>query len=458
MFKEPSVCLVSPATRANSHIVPTALLYISAWLEKHGIEVDIIDQKIKTNNTYLSKKQVSGINAEIVNRLKNISPTHVGITCYTFDYRSVKELAGAIKNHMDVKIIVGGVHARLKPEDFLYELSPFDYVAIGEGEELLVELLRREKKGTDIAGIKGLAYKKEGNIIKSENESYAELKYMPIPSYEKIDMEFYVEPNRSVVRALPASGVHIFTTKGCPYACTFCANRQQKVRYRPVESVVEEIEFLKNKYSIDSFYIQDDTFCLKEERVFEFADCLEFKNLGMFWGLETRVNLLTEDMIKRLKKAGCIQIDFGVESGSQECLDRMKKKIKVEDTIKIFALCRKYGLRTFANFMFNTPDETEEDVKKTIGLMKEIKSTVYGTNLTIPLLGTKIYDDYVIPKLTTDEYALFEDEDMYRNIKEPRFKLAKHNIDLKKLKPKIMMRFMLFKSIIDLTTNKLYWK
>ena len=182
------------------------------------------------------------------------------------------------------------------------------------------------------------------------------------------------------------------------------------------------------------------------------------EKLNMFWGLETRVNLLTEDMIKRLKETGCIQIDFGVESGSQDSLNRMNKKIKVEETKKIFALCRQYGLRTFANIMFNTPEETEEDVKETIDLMKEIKATVYGTNLTLPLLGTKIYDDYVNPKLTTNEYVLFEDEDMYRTIKDKRFRLAKHNIDLAKLKPKVMVRFMFFKSIIDLTTNKLYWK
>lgn len=458
MTNNTSICLVSPATRANSQIVPTALLYISAWLEKDGVQVNIVDIKKKTNNLYLTENQTDKLNKEILNRLKALSPTHIGITCYTYDYRSVVKLSKMIKNSMSAKIIVGGVHARLRPEDFLYDLSPFDFVAIGEGEKFLIELLRREKYGIDISDLQGLAYKSDGKIIKNENESFAELKYMPIPSYEKIDMEFYVKPNRNVIRTLPASGVHIFTTKGCPYACTFCANRQQNVRFRPVESVVDEIEFLKKKFSIDSFYIQDDTFCLKEERLFEFTEYLESKKLNMFWGLETRVNLLTEDMIKRLKETGCIQIDFGVESGSQDSLNRMNKKIKVEETKKIFAFCRQYGLRTFANFMFNTPEETEEDVKKTIGLMKEIKATVYGTNLTLPLLGTKIYDDYVNPKLTTDEYVLFEDEDMYRTIKDKRFKLAKHNIDLAKLKPKVMVRFMLFKSIIDLTTNKLYWK
>ena len=450
------VCLVSPASRASSRVVPTALLYLSAWLEKEGIPVHIIDVKKSTITS--DERQIDAINEEIVERLEPISPNYTGITCYTSDYRSVVKLAKMIKTKLDTKIIVGGIHATIKPDDFLYNPSLFDFVVVGEGEEVLSELVKREQRNLPVYDIPGLVFKKDGKFYKNENKASVSLESMPRPAYEKIDMEFYATPNRSVVRLLYASGVHIFTTRGCPYACTFCANRRQKIRFRPIKSVVDEIEFLKENYDIDSFYIQDDTFCLKEDRVLQFTESLMSRNLNMFWGAETRVNLLNENMLKHMKRAGCIQIDFGVESGSQESLNRMNKGIKVEDTKRAFALCRKYGLRSFANIMFNTPGETEEDVNKTLQLMKEIKADLNVVLLTVPLLGTKIYDDYVEPKLTPEEYYLFEENETYKTIRDSRFKLAKHNLDLAKLRDKVMIRFMLIKSFFDFTSNKVYWK
>jgi radical SAM superfamily enzyme YgiQ (UPF0313 family) len=452
-----SVCLVSPSTRTSSRVVPTALLYLSAWLEKEGISVDIIDEKISSDYS-LGANQLDEIDNNIVSRLELISPEYTGITCYTSDYNSVVKLAKMIKSRLDTKIVVGGIHPTIKPEDFFFDSSPFDFIVTGEGENVLTELVKRERQGLSVDDIPGLVYERDGKIHKNNNTSFVDLAEMPRPSYEKVDMGFYTVPNRAVLRFLYASGVHIFTTKGCPYACTFCANRRQRIRFRPIEAVIDEIEFLKRNYDIDSFYILDDTFCLKEDRVLQFADGLISRGLNMFWGAETRVNLLTENMVKHMKKAGCIQIDFGVESGSQESLDRMNKGIKVQDTKRVFALCRKYGLRTFANIMFNTPGETEEDVRKTIKLMKEIKATINAVLLTVPLLGTKIYEDYVNPKLTPDEYYLFEENETYKTIRDPRFKLAVHDLDLTRLRTKVLIRFMLIKVFVDLTINKLYWK
>ena len=297
----PKVCLVSPAARATSRVVPTALLYLSAWLEKEGIPVHIID--VKKSKIISDEKQIDAINQEIVDRLGLISPDYTGITCYTSDYRSVVKLAKMIKTRLNTKIIVGGIHATIKPDDFLYDSSPFDFIVTGEGEEVLAELVKREQRNLPVYDVPGLVFKKDGKFYKNENKASVNLESMPRPAYEKIDMEFYATPNRSVVRLLYASGVHIFTTRGCPYSCTFCANRKQKIRFRPIKSVVDEIEFLKENYDIDSFYIQDDTFCLKEDRVLQFTESLMSKNLNMFWGAETRVTLLNENMLKHMKRA-----------------------------------------------------------------------------------------------------------------------------------------------------------
>ena len=450
------ICLVSPPTRANSYMLPFALLHLSAWLNKEGLPSRIIDMKSKIFNRVVSKADRAKLMVEIVNEIKSSNPEYVGITCFTYDYNTVVELAKLIKNELNTKIIVGGIHPTCVPNDFFFEGSPFDFIVVGDGELPLTDLLSGKKS---LEEIPGLGYKEtNGNIRINDNTSTADYMLLPQLPYEQLDMEFYATPNTKVVRYLYASGVNLMTAKGCPFSCTFCANKSHKILYRPIKTVVDEIELLHKKYKIDSFYIQDDTFGIKKERVIAFLDELESRKLNLFWGMETRVNLVEEPLIKRLANAHCIQIDFGVESGSQESLDRMKKGIKVENTIKAFDLCRKYGIRSFANIMFNTPGETADDVNKTIELLARIRPSVLGLALTLPLPGTQIYKEYVNPKIEKSEYYLYENERMYGKIMDNRFKMATHNIDLSALLRRLDNKYMFFKKILDCTTNLYYYK
>ena len=163
---------------------------------------------------------------------------------------------------------------------------------------------------------------------------------MPIHPYHKLDMNFYLQPQQFLLRSIYLSGVHIFTARGCPYGCTFCANSRKKVKFRPLDSVIEELKFLKETYRIDGFYIHDDTFTIKNDRVLEFCERLMKRKYLFVWGMEGRVNQFPVNVFRALRRSGCIQIDFGVESGSQESLDRMRKGIKVNDTEEVFRRCR----------------------------------------------------------------------------------------------------------------------
>jgi anaerobic magnesium-protoporphyrin IX monomethyl ester cyclase len=457
--KTPVISLISPPTRSNSRHVPIALICLAAWLDKEGIENTIIDIKIQRDPLVpMQKADVEQVSKEIIRQVRDTKPQFVGLPCYTSDYSTIISLSKRIKEQCDVKVIVGGLHASLKYEDFLFENSPIDFAVIGEGEITLSELIEASSKGLSLENINGIAFRKGGEIIKTRSrERIVDLSILPRPAYQKIDMDYYLKPNRYIVRLLLLSGLHLFTTRGCPNQCTFCANRMRMVTYRPLKDVVEEIKWLKENYSIDSFYIADDTFCLKKERVLEFISLMNKLPYKLIWAMETTVKSVDEEMIKELKKAGCIQIDFGVESGSQEALNRMKKGITIVQIENAFRLCRKYGLRTFPTLMFNTPDETEEDVKKTIGLMKRIKATNYGINLTVPYLGTEIYEKYVFPKLTKEEYHIYDDPDLYHTIPDKRFLLAKHNINLDKLYIEVLFRFTFLRKVFDMTLNSNYW-
>jgi len=462
-MKKKNICLISPPKRSNVQIIPIALIYLSAWLEKKGIDVEIIDIK---SNLYkiFDKAEESRIIQEIIRRVSMNNPSFIGITCFTSEYNSVMRLAQAIRNNVKVKIIIGGVHPTLRPEDFIYKNSPVDFVVIGEGEETLSELIHQTEDSTYLKNIKGIAFLENGNIcITPARRLIGVLDELPMPSYNKIDMNYYLKITRLVIRYLYTCGVHVLTSRGCPFQCTFCAAKNlwkdqgYKVRYKPIKAVVDEIEYLKRNYNIDSFYIADDTFAMNQERAIEFCEQLLHRNIKVIWAMETRVNLVSDKLLKAIKGAGCIQVEFGVESGSQEALDRMKKGIKVEDTIRAFELCRKYRLRTFANLMLNTPGETEDDVRKTISLKKKIKASHAGVNLTAPIIGTDIYEQYVHPKLTKGEYHLFEDPHLYTKILDPRFKLTVHNLNLNRLYYVVNI-YNYLNSFLEITLNPRYLK
>lgn len=459
-MNETMMLFVSLPSRAVSFTIPMSYIYLSAWLEKKGIPSGIVDVKrVKRPGgrpIFSIEQTLEKILAEIESR----RPKYIGFTCYTSDYNSIIEIGTLIKKRVDAKIIVGGPHPTLRPEDFFVKGSPVDFVVKGEGEVTLSELIEKDSKSLGLDGVAGIMYKNGNSIVRTADRPYmADLGELPLPAYDKINMNFYAIPQQGLVRWLFLSGARIFTTRGCPYLCTFCANRAQKVRNRPIRSVIDEIVFLKNNYAIDGFYINDDTFCIDRNRTFRFLEELKAqKDLNMVWGMETRVNLVDEEMIAALKRAGCIQMDLGVESGSQEMLDRVKKGIRVEDVIRTFDICRRYRMRTFACFMVNMPGEDEKHINESIKLMKRIRSTLYGINITIPYIGTKIYEDYVKTKLNVKEYDKYLFDNSFKPLEDKRFRLVSHKLNEKYIYYVRFRRFGFFRLILDVTLDPVYWK
>lgn len=441
------ICLVSMPKlgRARSTIVPHWILWLAGYVERKGYSVDVVDVKRDVNSVD-SEKEENDVFQETVERAVASGPLFVGLSAFTEDYLYTMKLAGEIKRKCSAKIVVGGIHASVAPEDFLVrEDSPVDVAVIGDGEVPLTRLIEAEKRGAiPWEEIEGLVFRKNGAVVRNRPQSAEPaLDDMPIHPYHKLDMRFYLQPQQFLLRSIYLSGVHIFTARGCPYGCTFCANSRKKVRFRPLASVIEELRFLRETYSIDGFYIHDDTFTIKNDRVLEFCDMLMGLKDRFVWGMEGRVNQFPDDLFRALKRSGCMQIDFGVESGSQESLDRMKKGITISDTEEVFRRCRSEGIRTYANILINTPQEKEEDVRKTVDLMEKIKATTYGICVTTPYPGTKIYDDYVKPPLTVEEYRLYNDNRTYVSIVDPRFRLAAHDLNIEELSARLGRRFMI---------------
>lgn len=453
------ICLVSPPNRGSSATVPAALLYLRAWLTKNNISSKIIDIKLGRPGITLTKNQLEQVKSHILEKVQMLKPRYVGIPCYTSEFWDVIDLCKRIKASHKCTIIVGGLHVSIKADDFFFEGTPIDIAVAGDGQYPLVEIVTRLNSDKGLEGVVGVVLQSEdGKLLMQGVSSFADWDTLPNPDYSELNMDYYSKPHTGIIRNLIVSGIHIFTTIGCPFSCTFCANSNRKVNYRPVSKVIEEIEGLRDNYNIDSFYILDDTFLLKKSRAIEFVEGLRNRKIDLIWAMETRVNIFDEEMAKLISEAKCIQVDFGVESGSKEALIRMKKGITEEQILRAFDICRKYNLRTLANFMFNTPGETVEDVEKTLEMMRKTSPTRLAICLTVPFPGTAIYNEYVKPPLTKEEYEIYNTAYLYLKVVDSRFYMARHQMDMISLRLKAIANANKLRSIMDYTFNPAYWR
>lgn len=469
MTKQPDILLVAPPTRAYSTYFSFALIYIAAYLEQKGVGVEIIDLRPKPSEGH----SLGDLENICVDKIIAKRPKYVGFTCLTADYDCIDRMAKQLRHKgFQGQLIVGGHHPTFCPEDFLVEKGLWNYVVMGEGEITLMELLNCLERNSDVSAVDGIAYLNNGEIHKTTLRMLTDdISMFPPPAYHLLDMNQYTRPTTGLIRHILISGVPIMTTRGCPYKCTYCGNpslwaaqRHTKIlRTRPINTVLDELQLLVDQYHIDAFYIADDAFTLNEQRVKEFCEGLNSRKLNLLWACQTHVNLFTESMVQWMKDSGCIQVEFGVESGSNRVLKEMKKGTTTERIKPAFDLCRKYNLRTLANLMINTPTETVDDLKATIAFARQLKPTIYSYAITVPLVGTEVYEKYVRPKLTRAEYSIYLDNKIYHSIVDKRFRLAAHDENLGRIYRYLNYRFMWLRHHFDalvyfLIKNRFYQK
>lgn len=449
------ICFVCSPMNLSATVPPYHYLYLGAYLAKQGITYEILDEKcemlfsrriISKFSKRLEFSPQAVVTNQILEKLKEIQPKIVGIAVYTSDYSCVMDLARLIKENIDCAIVVGNAHASICPSDFIYEGSCIDYVVVGEGEVTLTELTKAIKNGSPVDGIAGLAYLKNGQVVFGPTrELLTDLSIDLTSAYRKILMEHYTKPSISYIRTLLVRATGIYTGRGCPFSCTFCAanvvwgthGSKRFVRFRPIDDVINELGFLRDTYHINAFVINDDAFTIRKERVYDFCEKLKGAKIDLIWVAQSRVNQIDEDMLSAMKDAGCIQIDFGVESASPKCLVEIDKRIKVEDSYKAFDLCQKVGIRTYANMLINIPGETEEDIQLSETFLRKVRPTMVGWSITSPYPGTAINEKYIIPKLAKDEYPL-----LYANrmLGSDRLRMCHHTLDLHALENRLIKR------------------
>jgi len=378
--------------RAMQPYAPLGTLYAAAYLRQQGYEVAAFDSMLASSPAdflpLLEKHQprVVVFYEDSFNWLSKMCLIRMRAACF--------EMIKLVKRHngREMPVIVAGSD----PTDHqqMYFDHGADFAILGEGEFTLYELVDAllGKSARRPEEISGVAFPKNGGVEKTAPRGFQKnLDMLPFPAWDLLDVEKY----RSAWRKKHGYySVNLVTTRGCPFRCNWCAKPIYGDRYnsRSPENVVEEMLWLRKNFHHDHIWFADDIFGLKPGWVEKFGDAVQAADVVTPFKIQARVDLLHEEAVAGLKKAGCKTVWVGAESGSQKILDAMDKGTTVEQIYATAARLRRHGIEVCFFLQFGYPGETDEDIEKTIKMVRNCQPDDIGISVSYPLPGTRFYE------------------------------------------------------------------
>lgn len=392
---------------------PLGMAYVASTLEKNKIKVKILDalaEGFETENIYGNKKVLGLSYDDIEKKVKQYKPQIIGIsTPFSFQAAEAHQMARiAKKADPNIIVVAGGTHATIQPQEILNDKN-FDYVIRGEGEYSFLEFVKAIGNRIPVRKLPGLSYinKKNELINNPKNPPILELDKLPLPARHLLPMKKYEQASKKgkVIEGLLSFGKNrtsIITSRGCPFTCTFCSVNQIMTRCwrgRSPKNVIKEIKSCVNKYHIKYFDILDDNFTLDPNRTKEICRLIIKNKLKITWSTPNgiRADRVDDELIKLMKKAGCIQVKVAPESGSQKVLNNIiKKHLDLKKVEEAVTLCKKNRLSVEAFFVIGFPQESEKDIMDTINFGKKLRKL--GCDfcyffIATPYVGTEMYDN-----------------------------------------------------------------
>ncbi len=359
---------------------PMGLLYIAGSAQKDlgdRIHLEVLDSQVE-------KMTYPEIKAELERR----NPDVVGISCMTFLLIDALHVSRLVKEvNPRAHVVIGGTHPSIYPDEMLSQ-PQIDSIVMGEGEYTFSELLDALERGRSLAGIPGLGYKEDGKAVLNPARAFVpDLDGLPFPDRSLVPTAKYF----NVLGDSKVLMTSLLTSRGCPFNCIFCTNKDGRVcRMRSPENVVQEIEACYAD-GITDFDIIDDTFTINPKRAAAIADRILANGLKITMDLRARVDTVNQDLLFKLAAAGCNRIRFGVESGDPGVLRNLRKGITLEQVREAYAMAKKAGIVTFAYFMLGSPGESEKEIEDSIRLAKEINPDFVQFLITTPFPATDLY-------------------------------------------------------------------
>jgi anaerobic magnesium-protoporphyrin IX monomethyl ester cyclase len=372
----------------NISAVPIGLYYLAALLLHEGHDTETLNLNQRGRDP-----------GKIREVLAQKNPDIVGVSVFNANRWGGIETARIVKEvKPEARVVFGGVGATFLWEHFLRNFPEIDYVVLGEGEYSFLQLVGMLEKGStgDPAAIKGIAFRNGPQIVRTA------------PADPVQDLDELPNPARYFTYQ------HLSLTRGCPGNCTYCGSPRfwgHKVRFHSVSYFVDQLELLYRK-GVNFFYISDDIFTMKKDLAI--AVCREIlrRGLSISWYAISHVNNVDEEILYWMRKAGCIQISYGVESGSEKIRKRLNKRLKNEQVKRAFSLTTRYGILARAYIIYACPGESSETIRETEDLIREIRPLNVLFHVLRVFPGTALYDDVKERTGITDDVWLNPMEDI----------------------------------------------
>jgi len=371
---------------------PLGIGYLAAWLKQHGYAVDIVQPA-----------PGQSFDQALQAKLESFKPTLVGISVMTPSYPQAVRICEIVKeSDPSRQTVLGGHHISAVGGEVLDQSPNTDFVVIGEGEQTLLELAGALSTGrSDLSDIAGLGWRDaEGKThINAPRDFITDLDSLPHPARELVDMSRF--GLHSYIDFGKRSATMV-TSRGCPYKCMFCSSwlaMGSRYRWRSADSVLAEIRELVDVHEVDHIVFEDDTMTLRRSRMVEICNALIDMPNSPSWYCLSRVDTMDLELARLMRKSGCRMVNFGIESGSPEILEKIGKKISLDKAVDAIAACTRAGLRTQCTFIVGFPYDTDETMELTYRAAIRIKPTIAMFFPLTPYPGTSAFNEFMDPSL-----------------------------------------------------------
>lgn len=387
LFLAPPYHRIAPGMDYVKHVTnispPLGILHLASLMRNDGYGVSIID----ADSEDLDVKSTA---AEIIRR----QPDYLGISIFTVGVTSAAEISRIVKSQMPgLTVIVGGPHISSMATETLERFDTFDYAVPNEGEPVLPDLLRALEAGANVSNVPGVYYRDEGAIRFSGNaEPVKQLDDYPYPAWDLLSG--FPERYRPAVFDFPRGPVAtISASRGCPYNCTFCDNSTfgRRIRRHSPQYVFNMVKHLHEKYDVRHIQFVDDLFVSSRNSILDFCRLMIEGQLNVTWSCAARIDVMNYDILSRMKEAGCWEISFGLESGSDDMLKKMNKRIDTHKAGEVVRNAAGLGIRCKGLFMLGFPGENHRTINETRQYILSLPLSTLNLSKFTPYPGTEIY-------------------------------------------------------------------
>ena len=354
-----------------------ALAGLAAWVRQHGYPVGLIDLHVENL-----------MPADAADRVRDFRPDIVALTSKTLGWPAVIEIAQMVRQAAPrARVVVGGPHMSIYPKESM-SWDCFDLAVVGDGEETFLELCDRFESGSDWDDVPGTVVRRpDGEVVQNPARPLPkDIDRYPMPAWDLLPVTDYhcltlLKPFATMV-----------TTRGCPWHCGYCSQvYSEKLRFRDIELVVDEMEFLERNYGVREIVFFDETFTIGKRRMIKFSEEVQRRGLKVKFNIRARVDTVDRDVVRALKKAGLRSIHMGVEAGTDRVLKIMNKQITREQTEQAFRICREEGVDTRGYFMVGYYDSTPDDVEDMISFASGLGLDWASFSVATALPATDLY-------------------------------------------------------------------